>query len=138
MSSDNGSDNLYSRTDIESAVVEGDRETFDELVDNADLTHRSDNGSTLLHQAAISGRPDIARELIDRGINLDAQDSGGNTPLLTALEVENYDVVEVLLDAGADPNILDNKGRYPLAMTVINGQSDRKYMACVYPHRVPG
>ncbi|RYJ13291.1 ankyrin repeat domain-containing protein [Halogeometricum borinquense] len=128
MSEDKGPDDLYISTDIESAIIQGDTEEFDELIDDADLTHRSDNGSTLLHKAAGADRPEIARELIDRGIDLDAQNGGGITPLLHALEVESYDTVEVLLEAGADPNILDNKGRYPLAMTVINGREDRKYM----------
>jgi ankyrin repeat protein len=134
MNNNKGPDDLYIRSDIESAIVEGDKETFDELIDDADLTHRSDNGSTLLHQAAGANRPDIARELIDRGIDLDARDNGEITPLLHALEVESYDTVEVLLEAGADPNIFDNNGRSPLSKAITQGREDRKFVEMLLEH----
>ncbi|QCW01946.1 ankyrin repeat domain-containing protein [Natrinema pallidum] len=126
MSEDNGPDDLYSSTDIENAIIQDEKEKFDDLIDDADLTHRADNGNTLLHEAAGSGRPEIARELIGRGIDLDAQNNGGLTPLLTALEVENYDTAEVLLEGGADPNIFDNSGRCALSMAVTRGQRGGK------------
>ncbi|ELY78751.1 ankyrin repeat domain-containing protein [Natrinema pallidum] len=123
---DNESDDLYSSTDIENAIIQGERGTFDDLIDDADLTHRANNGNTLLHEAAGSGRPDIARELIDRGIDLDVQNDGGLTPLLTALEVENYDTAKVLLEEGANPNVFDNNGRCALSMAVTRGQRGDK------------
>ncbi|ADQ66022.1 ankyrin repeat domain-containing protein [Halogeometricum borinquense] len=134
MSEDKGPDDLYISTDIESAIIQGNTEEFDELIDDADLTHRSDNGSTLLHKAAGADRPEIARELIDRGIDLDAQNNGGHTALLHAIEVESYDTAEVLLEAGADPNIFDNKGRCPLSVAVTRGRSDRKFVKLLLEH----
>ncbi|QCW01947.1 ankyrin repeat domain-containing protein [Natrinema pallidum] len=134
MSNDKGSDDLYSRTDIESAIVQGDRETFDELINDADLSHRSDNGSTLLHHTAGRDRPEMARELIDRGIDVDAQNDGGHTALLKAVELENYDTVEVLLEGGADPNIFDNNGRCPLSVAVTRGRKDRTIVKMLLEH----
>lgn len=132
--SDNGSDDLYISTDIENAIIQDERAKFDELIDDADLTHRSDNGSTLLHEAAGSGRPEIAKELIDRGIDVNVQNNGGLTPLLEALEIENYDTAEVLLKAGADPNILDNRDRSPLMMVFMKGMEGRKSMKQLLEH----
>ncbi|MFC3959408.1 ankyrin repeat domain-containing protein [Halovivax cerinus] len=132
--SENGPDNLYISTDIENAIIQGEKATFDKLIDDADLTHRADNGSTLLHQAAISGRLEMARELLDRGIDLDAQNDGGITPLLLALKVEEYDTAEMLLDAGADPNILDNRDRSPLMMAFMKGTEGRECMKQLLEH----
>lgn len=128
MSEKPGPEDLYISTDFENAIIQGDREKFDELIDETDLAHRADNGSTLLHEAAGSDRPAMARELIDRGVDLDAQNDGGLTPLLHAIEVENFDIVEVLLEAGADPNILDNRDRSPLMMALMKGKEGRRAM----------
>jgi len=128
MSDNKTNQDLYISTDIEVAIIQGDRETFNDLIDDANVAHRADNGNTLLHEAAGSGRPELAKELIDRGIDVDTQNGGGQTPLLKALELENYDVVKVLLDAGADPNILDNNRRSPLAMALKKGKAARESM----------
>ena len=52
---------------------------------------------------------------LDTGVDLEARDDSGSTPLhRAAIHTENPAVVEVLLNAGADPMAQDGDGRTPL------------------------
>jgi len=48
--------------------------------------------------------------LIDEGVSLDATDSNGATALIFGAMVGNIDVVKMLTEAGADPQIKDKLG----------------------------
>ena len=52
-------------------------------------------------QAAIMGRTDVARILVKAGADLNARDSGGETPLMHALAHSHLEVADVLRTAGA-------------------------------------
>lgn len=119
-------DDLYIRTELESAIVQGDREKFDELITSADLSHRSSNDSTLLHQTVTGPRTGMASELIERGIDIDATDSGGYTALHRAVEKEHLELVELLLENGADPNTTTVYGITPLHNAVRGARLARK------------
>jgi ankyrin repeat protein len=60
--------------------------------------------SSLLHAAIRSGCIDMVRLLIARGVNLGERE-GWKYPLEYAIEYSTYDICELLLDSGADPNI---------------------------------
>lgn len=51
-----------------------------------------------------SKQVEIARLLIKAGAHLEQANAYGSTPLRTALEVNRYHLVKLLLEAGADPN----------------------------------
>lgn len=134
MTDETQNDDLYISTDIESAIIQGNRERFDELIDDADLSHQSDNDSTLLHKAAIVGEIELASELIDRGIELDAQDYEGKTPLHRALELEEWEIAELLITNGADVNVLDTHGRPPLNDAIRHTRRDNKFVTMLLEH----
>ncbi|MBH0096216.1 ankyrin repeat domain-containing protein [Psychrobacter sp. NZS113] len=56
---------------------------------------------------------------LNQGVHVNAQDCYGMTPLHYAMRVQNVDAAKLLLEAGADPNIPDEKKLTPLAY--ING-----------------
>lgn len=47
------------------------------------------------------------QELIAANVNLNHQDEYGYTPLIWAVNYSQYDIVKLLLDAGADKDITD-------------------------------
>lgn len=60
-------------------------------------------GRTALHMAADHGAQTIARELLDRGANIEAKDDAGRTPLLRAIKAGHKNMVLFLLRRGAEP-----------------------------------
>ncbi|GAB6167457.1 hypothetical protein JCM19992_34570 [Thermostilla marina] len=73
-------------------------------------------GATPLHLAVLCNRPEVARFLISRGVDLNrhAADSFGGTPLHWAAALGRLELVRLLLEAGADVNALDYRKATPL------------------------
>ncbi len=59
----------------------------------------------------------MARTLIDGGADLDARDKGGNTALIWAVrEVGHPKLAVLLIDRGADPNVINGLGQTALML----------------------
>jgi ankyrin repeat protein len=69
---------------------------------------------TLLHVSAASGNAIITEHLIKSLCIIDAMDEDGNTPLLLAVYFRHFEVVKLLMNAGADVCIANSIGRTPL------------------------
>lgn len=69
----------------------------------ADLTN--DNGSTLLMVASYYGHVDIVQGLLGRGADVNRLNNCGQSPLAGALFKGENDVVKVLVDNNADPDL---------------------------------
>ena len=72
------------------------------------------NFMTLLHKACSDGNTDVAKSLIEKYANIDAQDNDGRTPLHRACYDGNEDVADFLIVNGANIDAKDNNGRTPL------------------------
>ncbi|OQR89538.1 hypothetical protein THRCLA_22674, partial [Thraustotheca clavata] len=68
-----------------------------------DVKSKNEHGTTQLMFAASSGDFTTCRKLIQTGTRIDAIDNDGSSALLIAVYHGQKDVVEVLLNAGADP-----------------------------------
>lgn len=66
----------------------------------------------LITRAMIQG----TTELIDRGIDLDAVDSEGNTSLHIAARNNFDDIAQVLIDKGSNVNAFNNDGETPITL----------------------
>ncbi|MEA2518641.1 MAG: uncharacterized protein QOF49_721 [Chloroflexota bacterium] len=88
---------------------------------------RAPDGFTALHFPAFFARGEVAaatsRALIEAGADVNARSSNdfGVTPLHSAVASGNDAVVEALLDAGADPNVIQAGGWTPLHGAAANG-----------------
>ena len=70
----------------------------------------------ILITSARNGHSNILQGLLDRGADVNAKDSGGNTALIWAAWYGCVDVVRLLLDNGADVNVKNNFGDSALAL----------------------
>ena len=92
-----------------------DKECVDLLLEaKADVNARDCTSNTPLHVAAISvketGPLEKVKSLLNAGADIDAQDVIGRTPLNRAIDQDNQDVANYLLEYGADLRIYDHTG----------------------------
>lgn len=71
---------------------------------------QNDKGETALHLAVAHNRPDLVRDLIKAGFNVNAQRNDGMTPLHLTVKRFGNEIIPILLLAGARPDIADQKG----------------------------
>lgn len=85
----------------------------------------ADRYSPLIHTIVQSGDPQFVRTALSLGAdpNLDTRDFG--TPLHAALFASKPDVLEVLLEAGADPKALYRGNRAPIDIARTSRSSER-------------
>ena len=126
----NGADpnvrNKWNETPLMSAAWLGYKATAKALIARgADPNAIRDDGWTALHLVAWSGyNKETAEALIAGGAKLNVIEIlyYGATPLHLASRKGNKDVAEVLIDYGADTNILNNEGQTALEIATIEGQ----------------
>jgi ankyrin repeat protein len=78
-----------------------------------------------LIKTLIHGRLDQAGALIDAGVDLNATDEYGRTPLMIALIHGRLDQAGALIDAGVDLNATAEDGRTPLMIALIHRRLDQ-------------
>lgn len=94
-------------------------------------------GWTALHAAASGGHAKIVEYLLTQGQNPNAQDEDGESPLMYAAQT-NIDVVRVLINAGADPFLQDNKDQTALKWAMNSSRQDViSYFNTEYPSLRP-
>lgn len=101
------------------------------LNNGGNVNETDEDGNTPLHQV-VKGRianqldddnvtcEKIARSLIAKGANVNAKNKDGETPLMAAVgpfHMNYINVIELLLDKGADPKIKNNEGKTAADMT---------------------
>ena len=93
------------------SIVQGIIENIDESA----LHEPGDTGNTPLIWAANSGHKHVVQFLLqDSSASVDVQGYLGNTALSRAARHGHAHIVKMLIDAGANPNIGNNKMQYPL------------------------
>ena len=94
----------WSRGDLEAAEI------F--LEAGAEIEKTDKLGRTALHFAASIGTNlELIELLVKSGANVNAQSSGGETPLMKAISFDNADAAKTLLEKNADPLIKNTMNR---------------------------
>lgn len=104
------------RTELHYCALEGDVPGILWRLDEGDEVGLPDSqGFTPLHFAAQQSQVEATRCLLGAGAPIDPQDQFGNTPLWRAVFNSRGDgsTVELLLKAGADPDIVNSAGVTP-------------------------
>jgi len=94
------------------AAKSGDVEALKQALDSGfDVNTTDEKKNTALHLATSKAHLDAMRLLIEHGAGLDLANDRLSTPL--HLTEKNMDAIRILLEAGADPNLLDADHDYP-------------------------
>lgn len=86
-------------------------------------------GHTALHQIVKLNYDFLVKPLIDNGVNVNAQDDKGQTPLYLATEEDQETSCAVLISNGADDSITDNSGKTVAMLLAERLERKRKAQA---------
>lgn len=78
-----------------------------------DISQRSICDDTVLHHAVRFFENDLVPELISLGIDINAEGDMKQTPLHVAVQVENFEMAELLIDHGASLTAIDELHAQP-------------------------
>lgn len=114
------------RTPLMWAVARGHLETVRKLADDgADLGAREKSlGLSALGVAAVTGRTEIAKLLLEKGAKIDLPDVKGKTPLMLAAQNGRAEALKLLLETGADAGARDEDGRCAFDLASAAGMSE--------------
>ena len=113
------------RTPLHYAALNDDRDQVTALLgEGVPVSAEDQEGNTPLHLAAQEYALKAAAVLLGSGATVDARNAWGNTPLFVATfnSSGRGAMIELLLDAGADPESINNHGQTPrgLARLIAN------------------
>ena len=113
-------------TELSVAAMEGDPERVHALLaEGADVNVPQGDGSTALHWAAHHEDVEMARALLAAGADVEKTTRLGElTPIFMAAKSGSGVMIELLVDAGADPSAATTNGTTPLMMAAAAGSVD--------------
>ncbi|XP_077297906.1 uncharacterized protein LOC143919454 [Arctopsyche grandis] len=111
---------IRGQTPLHFAFERGNIEVINVLLENgADEQLRSNDGKTLLH--FVSSYTETSKILLEKGFDPNEPDKYGDTPFMIAVRWRKHDLIELMLDYGANPNIRNKKGNTSLFDIVEHG-----------------
>jgi ankyrin repeat protein len=91
----------------------------------ANLQQRNFHGNTLLHLAVMSGSYLLLKKLLHLGLAVDVPGSlSAGFPLTFAAEQKSMRLVRLLIDAGANINLVGGLYGSPLGAAAANGSTE--------------
>ncbi|XP_076253497.1 ankyrin repeat and SAM domain-containing protein flippy [Rhynchophorus ferrugineus] len=100
------------RTPLMYAIYDGHLKAASLLIDKgADIFSKDINGLNIMHYAVDSDKLESVKFTFNAKININEQDNKGWTPLYRAVILKcNPEIIQYLLENGADPTLKDNNG----------------------------
>jgi ankyrin repeat protein len=124
------------RQPLHYAALDDDAERVTQRVEVGDDLNLGDTGGfTPLHLAAQQMSVAAARELLDRGAQVDPINIYGNTPLFIAVfnSRGRGEMIALLRERGADPYEENNSGQTPTDLARLIGNYDVAQFFCDLP-----
>lgn len=124
------------RSPLDSALKNGNTDCFEYLTQTIPVSYWFDRGGCYVQRnyptvAAMNGQKEALKWLVEHGYDLNARDAksplGTSNILSAAMDARKPSMVKLLLELGADPNVLhmDEKGPGPLHMAVFRGYGEQ-------------
>jgi len=110
------------------AAKTGDRTKIEQLLtaDPAAARARNATRQTPLHYAVLARDPAVCKLLLERGADVDAADSDGNTPLHVAARSLRTEAAKQLLAARANPTLKNTRGEIAMNLAIYAGDNSRQ------------
>ncbi|RXG32334.1 ankyrin repeat domain-containing protein [Leeuwenhoekiella marinoflava] len=97
-----------------------------------EITEMDTSDNTLLFNKL---QAPVMQWLIDKGLDVDHKNKGGKTPLLLAVENNQFDSVQLLLENGADTSVKDKSGNSIFHIALIDKVCYEVFdLLCQYDH----
>lgn len=113
-----------SYNEIFTTIRFGTYEQYEKYIASTDIDCCNEHKQNLLQEAIAASKNDIAKDLINRNIDINHQDSNGQAPLHYCAQYLNIEIARLLLSKNADINIEDAYGNIPLWTAVFNARGD--------------
>lgn len=121
------SEKIGVKTNLMMAAEHGDPREIRKLLDEGVDVNAVHKKQTALHYAVlrVPTKPDIVRILVEAGADPDGR-TGTQPPLVLAVQGKQTDLVELLIDLGADVNKKGGRKMFPLVIWIsqIAGEAD--------------
>lgn len=106
---------------------------FDKYLKSGEsLDDLDEYGFTPLIETAITSQPEIAKQLINYGVDVNARDASGRTALHWAVDNHDLSLCKLLLSHGADANAYTKAGLSVLVYPLLREQTELKRL--LYQH----
>ncbi len=109
-------------TDISFAIENNNTAEAKALVGSNNLEVTDGEGRTPIIYAAFKNNVDMLVWLIDQGANINHQDRNGWCALHAAAQNGHLNIIAVLIQYGAQPNLTDSYGNGPLWTATMNSK----------------
>lgn len=101
------------------ACYRGNNEVAKLLIETGSDINGSSKMGTPLMASIVKGNTEIAKILIEKKANIHATDANETTALIYATNFKNYEIVSLLIKAGADYTKKDNRGNSALDYAIL-------------------
>ncbi|CAB0034300.1 unnamed protein product [Trichogramma brassicae] len=107
------------------SIPEMTKAIIDYLLETSSENHCDGHGYTYFHAACLANHAEAVQRFISAGVDVNL-DSWRLSPLQVAVHYRRPDIVRILLENGADPNRLDDRGR----STALHALAHRRVCDC--------
>lgn len=116
------------------AIITGNIELLQQQLGAGDINAKDNSGKTLLMNAVIENRVDMAKILIREGADVNLHDYIGYTALHYAAQDFSYEMCKLLLENKAVVNDRDENGNTPLFRAVFSSRAGDEVIKLLLLH----
>lgn len=107
---------------LRGAIENGDKEQINDIISIHGIEAFDGDKRTAIIWASFFGQIEILKWLMKKGANVSHQDKIGYSSLHFCGQEQNIEIAELLLENGANPNILDEHDNSPLWTAMFNSK----------------
>ncbi|WP_421716594.1 ankyrin repeat domain-containing protein [Arcobacter arenosus] len=117
---------LFKKATIDDLLKELKSSTFKEdkvnsMLEHLNINHVNQNNENFLHLMILNNKIESAKWLVKNGIDINYQDSKGNSPLMLACKDGFLSAIDLLLEKNANVNLENYSGYTAIDFAVYNG-----------------